>query len=99
MAGESITLTCSVTIPYGLDGIPEFQWEGPGKIPNPTSPSSFSGQEVKSRITLSALRTSQAGQYTCTASLGDFSRNSSKLVIVHSKDNNYYVATHNIFGT
>ena len=85
MAGESITLTCSVTIPYGLNGIPEVQWKGPRQIPNPTSPSVVSGQELTSTLTLSAIRTSQAGQYTCTASLTDFNRNDSKIVVVQGK--------------
>ena len=84
MAGESITLTCSVTIPYRLNGIPEFQWEGPGETPDPAAPST-SGQEVTSQLTLSAIRTSQAGQCTRTASLDKFDRSDSAVVIVQSK--------------
>ena len=71
MAGDSVTLTCSVTLPDGVTGSPEFQWEGPGETPDPAAPST-SGQEVTSQLTLSAIRTSQAGQYTCTARRGDF---------------------------
>ena len=57
-----------MTLPDGVTGSPEFQWEGPGKTPD-TAALSTSGQEVTSQITLSAIRTSQAGQYTCTAHL------------------------------
>ena len=88
MAGESITLTCSVTIPYELNGIPEFQWEGPGETPDPAASSTI-GQEVTSQLTLSAIRTSQAGQYTCTASLDKFDRSNSTVVSVQSKDINH----------
>ena len=88
MAGDFISLTCSVIIPYGLNGIPKFQWEGPGKTPDPAAPST-SGQEVISKVTFSATRTSQAGQYICTASLGDFNRSGSTNVIVQSKGSMY----------
>ena len=79
VAGDSVILTCSVTLPDGLTGSPEFQWEGPGDTPYP-APSSTSGQEVTSQLTLSAIRLSQAGQYTCTASLSDFT--ASKFIAV-----------------
>ena len=67
-AGESISLSCSVTLPGTVSGSPVFQWAGPGDTPTPAAPST-SGQVVTSTLTLSAVRTSQAGQYTCTASL------------------------------
>ena len=84
MAGDSVTLTCSVTLPDGVTGSPEFQWEGPGETPDPAAPST-SGQEVTSQLTLSAIRTSQAGQYTCTASLSDFIESGNKAVSVQSE--------------
>ena len=67
-AGESVSLTCSVTLPGTVSGSPVFQWAGPGDTPTPAAPST-SGQVVTSTLTLSAVRTSQAGQYTCTASV------------------------------
>ena len=67
-AGESLTLTCSITLPAGVTGTPDFQWEGPGVTPTPAAPTT-SGQEVSSVLTLSAIATSQAGQYSCTATL------------------------------
>ena len=84
VAGDSVTLTCSMTLPNGVTGSPEFQWEGPGETPDPAALST-SGQEVTSQLTLSAIRTSQAGQYTCTASLGDFSENATADVTVRSE--------------
>ena len=68
MAGDSLTLTCSVTLPAGVTGTPDFQWEGPGVTPTPAGPTT-SGQEMSSVLTLSAIATSQAGQYSCTATL------------------------------
>ena len=68
MAGESVSLTCSVTLPSTVNGTAVFQWVGPGDTPTPASPTT-SGQVVTSTLTLSAVRTSQAGQYTCTASV------------------------------
>ena len=82
VAGDSVTLTCSVTLPDGVTGSPEFQWEGPGETPDPAAPST-SGQEVTSQLTLSAIKTSQAGQYICTAS--DFSGSDNTSITVGSE--------------
>ena len=68
MAGESVSLTCSVTLPGAVSGTPVFQWVGPGVPLTPADPST-SGQVVTSTLILRAVRTSQAGQYTCTASV------------------------------
>ena len=65
-AGENATLTCTVTLPPGVTGTPDIQWEGPGVSPTPADPTT-NGQEVFSVLTLSSISTSQAGQYTCTA--------------------------------
>ena len=69
MARDTITLTCSVTLPSGVTGTPVFQWEGPGVTPTPPDPTT-SGGMVSSDLTLSEISTSQAGLYTCTATLG-----------------------------
>ena len=68
IAGDNVTLTCSVTLPPGVTGTPDIQWEGPGVTPTPADPTT-NGQEVSSVLTLSSISTSQAGQYTCTATL------------------------------
>ena len=84
VAGESVTLTCSVTLPAGVTGTPDFQWVGPGVTPTPADPTT-SGQEVSSVLTLSAIATSQAGQYSCTATLSGSSFNTDLNVTVQSK--------------
>ena len=84
VAGDSVTLTCSVTLPAGLTGTPDFQWEGPGVTPTPAAPIT-SGQEVSSVLTLSAIATSQAGQYSCTATLSGSSVSTALTVTVQSK--------------
>ena len=68
MAGDTVTLTCSVSLPSGVTDTPDFQWEGPGANPSPANPTT-SGQIVSSDLTLSEIATSQAGQYTCIATL------------------------------
>ena len=72
MAGDSVTVTCYVILAEDVSHDVHFQWEGPGEIPDP-APSSTVGEVVTSELTLSYIRTSQAGQYTCTASLCGFS--------------------------
>ena len=72
VAGESVTVTCYILLAEGVSHDVHFQWEGPGEIPDP-APSSTVGEVVTSELTLSYIRTSQAGQYTCTASLCGFS--------------------------
>ena len=83
MAGDTVTLTCSVALPTGVTDTPDFQWEGYGVTPTPAEPTT-SGQMVSSDLTLSDIATSQAGQYTCTATLiGSIS--TSIIITVQSK--------------
>ena len=89
MAGDSVSLTCSVTLPGTVSGSPVFQWAGPGDTPTPAA-SSASGQVVTSTLTLSAVRTSQAGQYTCTASLEGSIVSSAVDVTVQSKSSYHH---------
>ena len=84
MAGESLTLTCSIILPAGVTGTPDFHWEGPGVTPTAAAPTT-SGQEVSSILTLSAIATSQAGQYSCTATLSGSSVSTDLTVTVQSK--------------
>ena len=80
MAGDSVTLTCSISLPSGVTGTPVFQWEGPGVTLTPDDPTS-SGGVVSSILTLTA---SEAGLYSCTASLrGEISTNT--IITVQSK--------------
>ena len=83
MAGDSVTLTCSISLPSGVTGTPVFQWEGPGVTPTPDDPTS-SGGVVSSILTLTSVSTSEAGLYSCTASLrGEISTNT--IITVQSK--------------
>ena len=84
MAGDLVTFTCSITLPAGVTGIPDFQWLGPGVTPTPADPTT-SGQEVSSVLTLGAAATSQAGQYSCTATFSAYAVNDMSDVIVISK--------------
>ena len=76
MAGDTVTLTCSLTLPHGVPDTPEFQWEGPGGVTLTPAASSD--------LPLNDLTTSQAGQYTCTATLGG-SINTSTTITVESE--------------
>ena len=96
MAGDTVTLTCSVTLPNGVTDTPVFQWEGPNGVTDTpvfqwegpsgvtdtpifqwegssgvSSTSMTSGQTVSSDLTLDAISTSQAGEYTCNATLSE----------------------------
>ena len=83
MAGDTVTLTCSLALPSGVTGTPVFQWEGPGVAPTPANPTS-SGGVVSSILTLTSVSTSEAGLYSCTASLrGEISTNT--IITVQSK--------------
>ena len=80
MAGDTVTLTCSVTLPIGVTN---FHWEGPGEVT--PAPPTKNGQEVSSVLTLSTISTSQAGQYICTATLHGSSFTIATAVTVQSK--------------
>ena len=84
MAGESVTLTCSVILPNGVIGTPDFQWEGPGVTPTPADPTT-SGGMVSSDLILSEISTSQAGLYTCTATLSGSINTSTIIITVQSE--------------
>ena len=81
MAGDTVSLTCSVTLPTGVIDTPEFRWEGGGVTSIPTT----RGQIVTSLLTLSDIATSQAGQYTCTATLNGSSVSTVTYLTVQSK--------------
>ena len=83
MAGDTVTLVCSVTLPSGVTGAPVFQWEGPGVTPTPANPTT-SGEMISSVLTFSEISTSQAGLYTCTVILSG-SNTTSTIITVQSK--------------
>ena len=100
MAGDTVTLTCSVTLPRGVTSTPDFQWEGPGGVTINLTASgsgdssgsgkafigSGGGQTVSSDLPLNEITTSQAGQYTCTATLrGSITNLKSTTIAVESE--------------
>ena len=84
MAGDIVTLTCTITLPSGVTDTPVFQWEGPGGV-TPPEDSMTNGQTVSSDLILTAITTSQAGQYICTATLSVYNYSDSININVQSK--------------
>ena len=85
MVGDSITLTCSVVLPDGVTGTPDYQWTGPAGLID-TATHSSNDQSASSVLTLSEIEPSQAGEYTCTATLSNGPSNATSInVTVQSK--------------
>ena len=85
MAGDTVTLTCSLTLPHGVTGTPDFQWEGPGGVTLTPAASMTSGQTVSSDLPLNNITTSKAGQYNCTATLSGYTDSASTNITVESE--------------
>ena len=86
MVGNNITLTCSVVLPDGVTGTPYFQWMGPAGGVIDTATHSSNDQSVSSVRTLREIAPSQAGEYTCTATLANGASNATSITItVQSK--------------
>ena len=68
--GDSVSITCSVTLLNGLTGVPSFQWEGPGV--DPLVPST---NTLESTLDINSIQTSQAGSYMCTVNISFFNVN------------------------
>ena len=66
MAGVTVVLNCSISLPTGIVGTPRIEWMGPGASMNTT----HSEGNTFSILTLNEIEPSQAGLYTCTAILG-----------------------------
>ncbi len=69
--GESVTLTCTITVDPAVDSAVAVtaSWAGPGgAITDGVSGVTGSGP-YQSTLTLSSLVTSDTGDYTCTASV------------------------------
>ena len=67
MAGNILNLTCSIFLPSGVTGSPEFELGGP--LTSTDISNSVDGM-MSSQLTLSDIAPSDAGPYTCTATLG-----------------------------
>ena len=86
MVGDSITLTCSVVLPDGVTGTPDYQWMGPAGGVIDTATHSSNDQSVSSVLALREIAPSQAGEYTCTATLTNGPSNATSITItVQSK--------------
>ena len=86
MVGNNITLTCSVVLPDGVTGTPDYQWTGPAGGVIDTATHSSNDQSVSSVLTLREIAPSQAGEYTCTATLANGPSNATSITItVQSK--------------
>ena len=86
MVGDSLTLTCSVVLPDGVTGTPDYQWMGPAGGVIDTATHSSNDQSVSSVLTLSEIAPSQAGEYICTATLANGPSNATSInVTVQSK--------------
>ena len=81
MIGNNITLTCSVVLPNGVTGTPDYQWMGPAGGVIDTATHSSNDQSVSSVLTLSEIAPSQAGEYTCTATLANIVLNTTSITI------------------
>lgn len=67
--GETVTLTCSVTLPSGVTGVPVFQWEGPGGESLAATQSMSRRRRVSSELQLREISPLNVGSYTCSATL------------------------------
>ena len=77
VAGDNVTLTCSLTPSSGNSDTPEFWWEGSGNEDINTSDFQWEGPGVNesttsegrksSQLILIEIATSQAGIYNCSA--------------------------------
>ena len=63
VAGDNVTLCCSISPPGGVSGTPFFQWEGPG-----VNDSNIIRERLYSQVLLNEITTSQAGVYNCSVS-------------------------------
>ena len=67
-AGQQYTLTCTVTVVENLVVEPGVEWSG-GRTPSGVGSVRRDGATFTLTLTFNPLRTSDGGQYTCTASV------------------------------
>ena len=71
VAGGSLTLNCSISLPSGIGHTPTFQWEGPEGNQNP-----MLIERRVSSLTVNDVQPADAGVYSCTVTLGGSITNS-----------------------
>ena len=77
MAGVTIILNCSISLPTGVVGTPIFEWMGPGA----STKNTHSEGNMFSILTLNEIRPSRAGLYTCTIKFGGFISTSTNVTV------------------
>ena len=107
MAGEPLTLTCTVSVLEGVSGVPVIAWRRPdGSSVDSDDLVTVGDSETSDQITTRALEfhslyTSHGGQYTCIATLDVDGSTSTALVtkdvIVQSKFDVQYNSEHSIY--
>ena len=86
MAGDTVTLTCSLTLFEELTVTPDLQWVGPGGVTLTGAYQVTIGQTLFSSVLqLHWVRASQAGEYNCTAILGRYTTSNTTTITVQSK--------------
>jgi len=85
-AGQSYTLTCTVTPQGGLAGTPTVQWRGPSGSDHITTGGDFTVSSTPPyTLTINPLRQSHAGEYTCKATIGSTVGSSAAVLRVEGK--------------
>ena len=86
MAGDTVTLTCSLTLFEELTITPDFQWVGPDGVTLTGAYQVTIGQTLFSSVLqLHWIKASEAGQYNCTAILGRYITSNTTTITVQSK--------------
>lgn len=70
VAGDSVTITCTVTLPDSVPPTLNIDWQKPDDLYTPVYPIT-SGQTVTSKLFISNIATSEAGKYTCNVTMSD----------------------------
>lgn len=84
VAGDNVTLTCSLTPSGRVTSTPDFNWEGPGVID-----STNITERVFSQLLLTEIATSQAGVYSCIVIYRQVSFSTDTTLTVQSKFSSY----------
>ena len=94
MAGESLILTCYITLPRELTDTPSFSWTGPKK--NYTAADIQTHDRVFiSTLMLNGVLPADAGMYNCTAILGGSLTESINVTVSgECEDEQYYCIIH-----
>lgn len=89
VAGKPVNITCSITLPSGLIGSPEFTWKAELNGAEPTQNYRESGTAI-SLLKFEMIPIPNSGTYSCTACLNGCI-NASTTVSIESKYNNCLV--------